>query len=76
MMKKDYFKEAKAIMDTVLDNMSKKNELDDSQYYTIDILNVDDLSAKVKVCDKYQYLAKEQGNWVVVSDPEAVRPIA
>lgn len=67
-MAKDYFKDCKAIIDSILQNMKKTNEYDDSAYYTIDILNVEEGSAKVRVCDSYRYLAKEEGNWVVLDD--------
>lgn len=67
-MAKDYFKDAKAIIDSILENMTSKNELDDSQYYTIDILDVDGQKAKVMVCDKYRYLTKEEGAWTVVPE--------
>lgn len=63
-MAKDYFKECQAIIDTILSNMAHANEFDDSHYYTIDILNVEEESAKVMVCDDYRYLAKEDGAWV------------
>lgn len=69
-MAKDYFKDYKAIVNTILENMSKKNEFDDSVYYTIDILDVDDERAKVMVCDRYQYLTKEAGSWMVVPEGE------
>lgn len=70
-MAKDYFKEAKAIMNTIIENMKKTDEYDESKYYTIDILNVDDASAKVMVCDDYRYLTKEEGNWIEVADSAA-----
>lgn len=75
-MAKDYFKDYKAIVDTILENMSSKNELDDSRYYTIDILNVDDERAKVMVCDEYRYLMKEAGAWTMVQDAELAEQIA
>ncbi len=70
-MAKNYFKECKAIINTILENLSSRNEFDDSQYYTIDILDVDEEKAKVMVCDHYQYLAKEAGSWKVIPETEA-----
>lgn len=67
-MAKDYFKECKAIIDSILANMSKTEDYDDSRYYTIDILNVDGERAKVMVCDNCQYLTKEEGSWIVTGD--------
>ncbi|MEY8308218.1 hypothetical protein AAK899_01660 [Erysipelotrichaceae bacterium 51-3] len=75
-MAKNYFKECKAIINAILESMSSKNEFDDSQYYTIDILDVDDDSAKVMVCDQYQYLAKEAGSWVVLPEEKSLKQIA
>lgn len=75
-MAKDYFKECKAIINAILESMSSKNEFDDSQYYTIDILDVDNDTAKVMVCDQYQYLAKEAGSWVVLPDTEVIKQTA
>lgn len=74
-MAKNYFKECKAIINAILESMSSKNEFDDSQYYTIDILDVDDDSAKVMVCDQYQYLAKEAGSWVVLPEEKSLKQI-
>lgn len=65
-MAKDYFKDCKAIINTILDNMKNADEYDDSKYYTIDILNVDGANAKVMVCEDYKYLTKEEGTWVEV----------
>ncbi len=67
-MAKDYFKESKAITSTILDSMARNNEFDESQYYTIDILDVEDTHAKVMIDNKYRYLTKESGTWSM--DPE------
>lgn len=68
-MAKDYFKESKAITWTILDSMAENNEFDDSQYYTIDILDVEDTHAKVMIDNKYRYLTKQVGTWCM--DPES-----
>ena len=62
-MAKDFFKDRKAIISTILDNMQGSNEFDESKCYTIDILDVDGETAKVMVCDDYRYLTKEEGTW-------------
>ncbi|MBD5424518.1 MAG: hypothetical protein HDR44_05320 [Allobaculum sp.] len=69
-MAKDYFQNAKDIVNTLLENMSNHNELDDSQYYTIDVLNVEDTTARVMVCNEYRYLTKEAGTWTIVPESE------
>lgn len=68
-MAKDYFKESKAITWTILDSMAENNEFDDSQYYTIDILDVENTHAKVMIDNKYRYLTKQAGTWCM--DPES-----
>lgn len=72
MAKKDYFKECKAIINSILDYLKRNDNYDEDRYYTIDILNVGDDSAKVMVCDDYLYLTKEEGNWTASAQP-AVR---
>ena len=72
-MAKDYFKDCKAIINTILDNMKRTDQFDDSKYYTIDILNMDGETAKVMVCDDYKYLAKEEGAWIEVPETQATQ---
>lgn len=72
-MAKDYFKDCKAIINTILDNMKRTDQFDDSKYYTIDILNMDGETAKVMVCDDYKYLAKEEGAWIEVPETQAAQ---
>lgn len=67
-MAKDYFKDCKAITNTVLEYLVKHKDFNDNLYYTIDILNVDGENAKVMVCDDYLYLTKEQGIWSVPAE--------
>ncbi|WP_304684099.1 hypothetical protein [Ileibacterium valens] len=64
-MAKDYFKDCKAITNTVLEYLVKKKNYSDNLYYTIDILNVNDETAKVMICEDTLMLTKEQGNWTV-----------
>lgn len=75
-MARDYFKECKAIIESILENLKKNDQFDDDLYYTIDILDVDGDKAKVMVCDSYMYLAKEQGNWTEVPAPETAKQTA
>ncbi len=69
-MAKDYFKDCKAITNTVLEYLVKKKNYSDNLYYTIDILNVDGETAKVMVCEDCLTLTKEQGNWTVPAAAE------
>lgn len=64
-MAKDYFKESKAITNTVLEYMERNHELNDDLYYTIDILNIDGDAAKVMICGDPLYLAKDGEQWLV-----------
>lgn len=70
-MARDYFKECKAIIDSILDTMKKNDQFDEDRYYTIEILDVDGDRAKVMVCDDYKYLTKEEGAWTEVPAPAA-----
>lgn len=74
-MSKDYFKNAKEIVNTLLENMSSKNEWDESKYYTIDLLNIEDTTAKVMVDNEYRYLTKEADTWTIVPESEFLNAI-
>lgn len=75
-MAKDYFKNAKEIVNTLLETMDRQNELDDSKYYTIDLLNIEDTTAKVMVGNEYRYLTKEADIWTIVPENEFLNALA
>lgn len=65
-----YFKNAQAITNTVLDYLEKNNEFNEDDYYQIDILDLDEGSARVLVqtdvlAQNYLYVAKNDGVWTV-----------
>jgi hypothetical protein len=71
-MAKDYFKDCKAIINSVLDYLTRSNQYDEKSYYTIDILSVGETTAKVKVCNDDLHLVKEQGAWTPVESEDAI----
>ncbi len=65
-----YFKNAQAITNTVLDYLEKNNEFNEDDYYQIDILDLDEGSARVLVqtdvlAQNYLYVTKNDGVWTV-----------
>lgn len=59
----DYYKESKAVANTLVDYLVNREDFDNSQDYTIDILDIDGTEAKVIVCDQRLNLKKENGEW-------------
>lgn len=62
-MVKDYYKECKAVANTLVDYLVNREDFDNNQSYTIDILDIDGTEAKVMVCDQRLNLTKENGEW-------------
>ena len=70
-MAKDYFKECKAITNTILEYLENNEDFDNNLSYTIDILNIDGSDAKVMVCDRRLNLTKADGVWSMPVQSEA-----
>ena len=70
-MAKDYFKECKAITNTILEYLENNEDFDNNLSYTIDILNIDGTDAKVMVCDQRLNLIKTDGIWNMAASTEA-----
>lgn len=64
-MMKDYYKECKAVANTLVNYLVNREDFDNDQSYTIDILDIDGTEAKVIVCDQRLNLTKQNGEWSI-----------